>query len=609
VTFLPIAERELRLASRKRSTFGLRIAAALVALLIGCSFFALNSFRWFGGGTATIGPALFAVLTWLALAATLSAGLFFTSDCLSEEKREGTLGFLFLTDLRGYDVVLGKLLSTSLRSFYALLAVFPVIAVTLMMGGVAGGQFWKTMLALVNAMLLSLAGGLFVSSISRDSQKALGAAFLLLVLFAGGGPALDGTMAAVQQRNFNPIGSLSSPAFLFVTAGLWGQSHYWPTFVTNQAIAWLLLGLTCLLLPRTWQERTTKHTVVKENWGYAWKFGSLKKRTALRRKLIALNPVLWLACRERWQAWSLWAVTVVFFAAFTQLFTGTQNSAWWFVWSFLSGALTLIWYLGMASQSSRFFVEAQRSRLIELLLSTPLTSRQIIRGQWDGLFRMFGPPLALCLVLQLAGALLVQHMTWGRMAATTAPPPAATVTRTTNNVVVTTTTKLPSGATTTTVTPAGFQGPPLFVTLATTIAGQLALIGNLAAVAWFAMWTGLNSRNANVATLKTIVFVQIIPWFAISVASTLLISLLFIPTFNRTVAATTSKIWQWYPLLSSTIATTLYLAKDAVFSLWARRKLYSELRERAVGPVQIATPPPLPPVLPIAPASTLVAPT
>src|SRR6267143_384147 len=115
MTFLPIVDRELRVAARKRSTF------------------------------------------WVSLAAALSAGLFFTSDCLSEEKREGTIGFLFLTDLRGYDVVLGKLLATSLRCFYALLAVFPIIAITLLMGGVTGEQFWKTLLALVNALLVSLA--------------------------------------------------------------------------------------------------------------------------------------------------------------------------------------------------------------------------------------------------------------------------------------------------------------------------------------------------------------------------------------------------------------------------------------------------------------------
>src|SRR6185503_3253732 len=123
MTFLPIVGRELRVAARKRSTFWVRVSAAIVALVIGCGFLILAQFR-FGFGTACFGMGLFITLTWLCFIAVLSAGLFFTSDCLSEEKRDGTIGLLLLTDLTGYDPVLGKLLETSLRAFYALLAVF-----------------------------------------------------------------------------------------------------------------------------------------------------------------------------------------------------------------------------------------------------------------------------------------------------------------------------------------------------------------------------------------------------------------------------------------------------------------------------------------------------
>ena len=140
MTFLPIVERELRVAARKRSTFWLRVVAALVSLVIGSAVMILSTVGAFS--SATLGGVLFGILTWLALGVALSAGLFFTSDCLSEEKREGTLGFLFLTDLRGYDVAGGKLLATSLRGVFALLAVFPILATTLLMGGVTGVQFW-----------------------------------------------------------------------------------------------------------------------------------------------------------------------------------------------------------------------------------------------------------------------------------------------------------------------------------------------------------------------------------------------------------------------------------------------------------------------------------
>ena len=53
----------------------------------------------------------------------------------------------------------------------------------------------------------------------------------------------------------------------------------------------------------------------------------------------------------------------------------------------------------------------------------------------------------------------------------------------------------------------------------------------------------------------------------------------------------------WYPLLTVAVTTVLYLIKDIAFALWARRKLYSEFRERAAGvaaPIRPALPPPLP---------------
>ena len=194
------------------------------------------------------------MLTWLCLAAGLSAGLFFTSDCLSEEKREGTLGLLFLTDLRGYDVALGKLLATSLRGFYALLAVLPILAITLLMGGVTGAQYWKSALALVNALFFSLAAGMAVSAVSRDSQKALTATLLLLLLLALGGPMADGTIAAIQQRGFEPRWSLSSPGYVLVAASAWCGPAYWIALATTHLLGWAMLALACALVPHTWQE-------------------------------------------------------------------------------------------------------------------------------------------------------------------------------------------------------------------------------------------------------------------------------------------------------------------------------------------------------------------
>src|SRR6266404_8492466 len=257
MTLLPVVERELRVAARKRSTFWLRVAAALVALLIAGGFLVLEMVIP-GFGRAGLGKGLFAVLTWLSLGAALSAGLFFTSDCLSEEKREGTIGFLFLTDLRGYDVVLGKLLATSLRSLYGLLAFLPILAVTQIMGGVTGAQYWKSTLALVNALFCSLAAGMFISAISRDSQKALTGTFLVMLLLAVCGPVADGLIAVKIKRGFQPLFSLSSPGYVLISASAWGRSPYWAALLITQLFGWAFFGLACAVAPHTWQERKTR---------------------------------------------------------------------------------------------------------------------------------------------------------------------------------------------------------------------------------------------------------------------------------------------------------------------------------------------------------------
>ena len=110
------------------------------------------------------------------------AGVFLTADCLSEEKREGTLGLLFLTDLKGYDVVLGKLVATSLHSVYGLLAIFPILGLPLLLGGITGGEFARVMLALLVTLFFSLTSGLFISAISREARQAMTATLGVILL-------------------------------------------------------------------------------------------------------------------------------------------------------------------------------------------------------------------------------------------------------------------------------------------------------------------------------------------------------------------------------------------------------------------------------------------
>src|ERR1035437_1195460 len=182
MTFLPIVARELRIAARRPRTFWVRSGAALAILVIGAwffMFFMINQIQ----PTQVIALGLFSILTGSAVFYCLLSGVWFTADCLSEEKREGTLGLLFLTDLKGSDVVFGKLVATSLNGFYAVMAVVPILALPLLLGGVTGGEFARMALVVVNTLFFSLAVGICVSAVSRSPRKAMAMTFLLVLLF------------------------------------------------------------------------------------------------------------------------------------------------------------------------------------------------------------------------------------------------------------------------------------------------------------------------------------------------------------------------------------------------------------------------------------------
>src|SRR5688500_7979745 len=186
MTFLPIVERELRVASRRAGTYWLRFFAALAVLVVWIVLLV---------GTRRMTPAqlsqhIITMLGSLTLGFCMMAGVFLTSDSISGEKREGTIGLLFLTDLKGFDIVLGKLAATSVHAFFGLLAALPILGLSLMMGGVTGAEFARFALVFVVTLFASLAAGILVSTFSRPAMHATVGAFSVVLFFGGVLPAL-----------------------------------------------------------------------------------------------------------------------------------------------------------------------------------------------------------------------------------------------------------------------------------------------------------------------------------------------------------------------------------------------------------------------------------
>jgi ABC-type transport system involved in multi-copper enzyme maturation permease subunit len=401
MTFLPIVQRELRAAARRRSTFRVRWWTTVIAM--GMSFVSLAFISL--GGRRSPGAPMFSVLTFYAFGLCLLAGVFFTAQSFTEEKREGTLGLLFLTDLKGYDVVLGKFAAVSLNAFYALLALLPMTALPLLLGGVTGEEFWRMALALANALFFSLAVGLCLSACMRDSQRAMGNTLGVLILAAAALPALAHWSA---QHNWPRTGAALawvSPVspFVYSTAALFPahRTTYWASLSVSHAVGWAWLALASAVLPRTWQVGVNLAGPKAGHWNHR----RASPQPRARAELLSANPVLWLRRNElgiQWRAWgivALWAIAVVVVLLTDFVWSGETAL------SVLSGYAVIpfgfVLKLLFAFEACRFFAEGRKNGTLELLLCTPLTHREIIRGQMLALWRSFLGPLLTFLALLL----------------------------------------------------------------------------------------------------------------------------------------------------------------------------------------------------------------
>lgn len=478
------------------------------------------------GNSLNAGHTLFMILSWLSFVFVNFTGVFLTSDAVSEERREGTLGLLFLTDLRGYDVTLGKFMSASLQAFYGLLAVFPILALPLLMGGVTANEFWRMILALLNALFFSLAAGIFISSLSRDPQKALHAAFLLLLFFLVLLPAIDALYFFKTKSPSDLCVSIISPLYSFSRTVAKKYEYFWTSLAFTNLLGWMFLALASYYTPRIWQEKAAG--TKQESRNYNWRFGSATRRKKLRALLIDKNPVYWLLARQRWHGLILRGILVILLAVMVYWYLRdyADGKRMGFSQGFASFT-SIAFQIWMASQASRFFSEGMRTGSLELLLSTPLIVPQIIHGQWLALRRLFFVPTVLALMVQLFSNLIQIRF----MLSVNNGPNQEWITYHVINLIF----------------------------------GMVGFITPLVALAWVGMWMGLTTAKPNIAVVKTFLFVQVIPWFGVIICQ-----LLFFKFFAP------SSMYGF-----SIFNGVLVIAKDVAFILWARRKLHEQLRDVA----------------------------
>jgi hypothetical protein len=344
---------------------------------------------------ASVGEYFYLALTGTQLALILLAAPAATAGAICRDKAQGLLTHVLVTDLRAWEVVLGKLAARLVPVLALLLGALPVLFLASLLGGIDDTALFGAFLVALGVLLFGCAVAFTLSLFAHRTHEALLGTYLLIT-----GLLLTPPIWDHLNRGAPPW--------------VWRLSPFWLTFAPYNLPSakgwrladawWFLLGCgTCaavLVALAGWRFRAVVlNPVVRvRRRGPALQWPGFVRRWAARLPGPGLdaNPVLWREWRRPFPSvWSrvLWYAFVGLAAGFGLLAAiegadpGARPKMLLIFNNGLTAALGLLFLTVLAVTG----LAEERARGMDELLSTPLASRAILRGKWWGAFRRVLP--------------------------------------------------------------------------------------------------------------------------------------------------------------------------------------------------------------------------
>ncbi len=408
MTLLPVIARELRATARHSFTYSMRVLSVL-ALLVVLGVFALE-----GSIGPEIGSRLFGALQCTQFLAIWVLVPLLTADCISRERREGTLPLLFLTNLSPRAIVYAKAVAHSLRAWTIWLAVLPLLAVPFVAGGVGWPEIIISALVNFTSICLATSAGLLGSALARVWVRAIALAMLLaaglMIAFMAVLPFVLFTCSGMTARRFFGMWHNWAPGLGFAFAV--NSQDFWQQWLGRMGRSpWALLrgysAVACISLVvlaswisfagwrvrRVWREEPLSARI---QWLHKQLFTPIVMKPVLGRWLawhLRRNPIGWLEQR-RWSGrlvvWSWFAVVICIYSS---LFSNIALYQRGFHEMQIILASLLVGSIALSAAGS--FRRERETGLLELLLVSPMSEWQIIAGRVRGLWIQFLPSMLL----------------------------------------------------------------------------------------------------------------------------------------------------------------------------------------------------------------------
>ncbi|MDB6125754.1 MAG: hypothetical protein JWQ71_4747 [Pedosphaera sp.] len=412
----PVIERELRVQARQSFTYVLRMVGVTTLLFV-CFYFAATE-----GFIPEFGSKLFGYINFTLFCSVWILVPPLAADCISREKREGTLGLLFLTPLKARDIVLAKGLVHGLRAFTLWLAVLPVMTIPFLIGGVTWQEAVTCGLVNFSSICWALAAGVMASATGKVWLRCLLMAYILAAFFFTlfgyiNGISIIGTVGNYspffRTRSFSTISTegVISMGLYYATdfGGSWGPLLALIPPKGHSAWLWcqggvalvsliallIVIRIAALRLRQGWQDKPPSKQQVKMEKIFCtpvlW-VGFLQRW--MRRKL-ERNPIGWLEQRT----WSGRVVTWGWFAMMISLYSAALTEGFHRGIQVLQQFMACLLIAGVTVSAAGSFRRERETGVLELLLVSPITEAQIITGRLRGLWGQFLPAMVMLLAI------------------------------------------------------------------------------------------------------------------------------------------------------------------------------------------------------------------
>jgi ABC-type Na+ efflux pump permease subunit len=374
------------------------------------------------GDAARFGLWLFWLLTWVQITLLIFFAALSGASSVTQEKDRRTFVLLLLTDLRNYEIVLGKLVGSLLQIGLFVAGAVPILALNLLLGGVTVEQVIQATVVLAATGLAAGSLGLLVALWRDKTFQSLALTVLLLVLFLFLVHGLDliptllhaaGVEDAVSVQTIKRVQTLLEPYLVIREVvepppGGSGEAAYGYS-LAMLGLSVLLNGWSILRL-RAWNPRG--EPIMQRERPEDEDIDRAKAHAAPGPvRHVWPNPILWREIRTRAYGHRPLLVKAAYFLVVALLcyyaFAPGGSREWAAAWGLVPvGILSL---LLVSAQAVTAVTSERDSGALDLLLVTDLTPREFIFGKLLGICwntkEFLLPPLILAVVYACRGEL------------------------------------------------------------------------------------------------------------------------------------------------------------------------------------------------------------